>query len=142
MSDFAVMAYCVFNEEWWKRQGMVEKAVQSKVYADLWLFAALHFICALRAGDMARLPAPMLPYDGQIVLCKVAGGSFTRQEAISLTEELSVRLKLKPMKPSKTSTHRNIPDLKLFVPESLKVPLDSVDNSHARTASHKAMHRI
>ncbi len=89
----------------------------------MWLFAARHFICALRSGDMARLPAPMLPYDGKTVLDKVLGGSFTKKEASALTEELAIRLKLKPMKPSKTAVHTNIPHLKLFVPESLKAPL-------------------
>jgi hypothetical protein len=123
ISDFSIMAYCVFNEEWWKHQGMVEKAVHGKAYADQWVFFALHFICALRSSDMARLPAPTLPYDGRIVLNKVLDCSFKKQEASSLTEELTVRLKLKPMKPSKTAAHRNIPDLKLFVPESLKAPL-------------------
>lgn len=123
MEGFSVMAYCVFNESWWEQQSMIEKAVHNKAYADLWLFAALHFICALRSGDMARLPAPALPYDGKTVLNKVIDGSFTKTEATALTEELSIRLKLKPMKPSKTAARGNIPNLKLFVPESLKAPL-------------------
>ncbi len=101
----------------------MEKAVHNKAYADLWLFAALHFICALRSGDMARLPAPKLPYDGKALLDKALCGSFTKQEASALAEELAVRLKLKPMRPSKTAAHTNIPHLKLFVPESLKAPL-------------------
>lgn len=120
---FSVMAYCVFNESMWARQGLIEKAVQNKSYADLWLFASLHFICALRAGDMARLPAPALPYDHNTVLKKILDSTFERREAVALVEEMSIRLNLKPMKPSKTSAHGNVPDLKLFVPESLKAPL-------------------
>ena len=123
MSDFAVMAYCVFNEDMWERQDLITKAVRSKKYADLWLFAALHFICALRVGDMKRLPAPDLPFDGGIVLEKVSHGTFEKQEADALVDELIIRLKLKAMKPSKTSAHGNVSDLKLFVPESLKTPL-------------------
>ena len=38
-------------------------------------------------------------------------------------EELIIWLKLKPMKPSKTSAYENVPDFKLFVPESLRTPL-------------------
>jgi hypothetical protein len=121
--SYSIMAYCVFNEEWWEKRGMVEKAVQNKAYADMWMFFALHFICALRFSDMARLPAPALPYDGKIVLNKVLSGSFTKQEASSLTEEMVIRLKLKPMKPSKTAANTSIPHLKLFAPESLKAPL-------------------
>jgi hypothetical protein len=126
LDSFSVMAYCIFNEEMWVRQTMIEKAVQNKAYADLWLFAALHFICALRSGDMKRLPAPALPYEGATVLRKIAEGSFAKQEASALTEELSIRLKLKPMKPAKTASHGNVPNLKLFVPESLKAPLGTI----------------
>jgi len=123
IADFSVIAYCVFNEDMWERQNLIEKAVHSKVYADLWLYTALHFICALRIGDMERLPAPALPYDGNTVLAKITEGSFTRQESSALVEELTIRLKLKPLKPSKTSSHERMPELKVFVPESLKEPL-------------------
>ena len=68
LNDFAVMAYCVFNESMWEKQNLIEKAVESKTYANLWLFSALHFICALRKGDMKRIPAPKLPYDGDLIL--------------------------------------------------------------------------
>lgn len=126
LEDFSVMAYCVFNEEMWARQGLLEKAVNNKVYADLWLFVALHFVCALRSGDMERIPAPALPYDGETVLAKITGGTFTKKEASSLVDELRIRLKAKAMKPSKTSAHEGVPDLKLFVPESLKSPIGTI----------------
>ena len=123
LDGFSVMAYCVFNEDMWARQSMIEKAIQNKAYADLWLFVALHFICALRLGDMKRLPAPALPYDGDTVLQKIRDGDFEKRIAVALVEELTIRLKLKPMKPSKTAAHGNVPSLKLSVPESLKAPL-------------------
>ena len=122
-NDFSVMAYCVFNHEMWKKQQMIEKAVQSKTYADLWLFVALHFICAFRKGDMERLPAPSLPYSSEAVLSKISDGTFAQRDAVALVEELEIRLELNPIKPSKTSKHKNIPNLKLIVPESLKAPL-------------------
>lgn len=124
--SFAVMAYCTFNEEMWKRQELVRKATESSVCADLWLFTALHFICALRPGDMARLPAPALPCDGETVLTRIAAGTFPKSDAAALSDELCIRLRLKPMRPSKTSAHRHVPTLKLFVPESLREPLGTI----------------
>jgi hypothetical protein len=124
--SFSVMAYCVFNEQWWKRSGMIEKAARNKAYADLWMFSAIHFICGWRSGDMTRLPSPTLPYDKETTLEKIIDGTFTKKEAAALTEELTIRLKLKPMKPSKTSAHGTVPTLKLHVPESLKVPLGMI----------------
>ncbi|MDR2898744.1 MAG: hypothetical protein LBU94_00330 [Clostridiales bacterium] len=126
LEDFSVMAYCVFNQEMWKRQGLVEKAVNNKVYADLWLFIAFHFVCALRSGDIERIPAPALPYCGESILAKISCGTFTEQEAAALSDELCIRLKVKPLKPSKTAMRSNVPDLKLFVPESLKAPLGTI----------------
>jgi hypothetical protein len=123
LEEFSVMAYCVFNDEIRTRQRLLEKAAKSKQYADLWLFTALHFICALRTSDMKRLPAPALPYNREILLKNILNGVFTNSEACALVEEMIIRLKLKPLKPSKTSAHKNIPVLKLFVPESLKAPL-------------------
>lgn len=123
IQDFSVMAYYIFNDEMWVKQGLIKKAVDSKIYANLWLFAAIHFICALRKNDMKRLPAPALPYDNVTVLKKISENTFRKQEALALVEELTTRLKLKPMKPLKTSSYDNIPELKLFVPESLRVPL-------------------
>jgi hypothetical protein len=57
------------------------------------------------------------------VLKDVSECVFARRDAIALVEEFSARLKLYPLKPSKTSKHRNIPNLKLFIPEGLKAPL-------------------
>jgi len=123
LNDFAVMAYCVFNESMRQKQNLLEKAVESKIYADLWLFSALHFICALRKGDMKRLPAPELPYGRELVFKNVLNGTFTKKEADALVDEMVIRLKLKRLKPLKTIQHKKAPDLKLFVPESLKTPL-------------------
>ena len=126
LEDFSIMAYCVFNEEMWARQELVEKAVKNKVYADLWLFVALHFVCALRSGDIERIPAPTLPYSGETAIAKISDGTFTTKEASALVDELCIRLKVKPLKPSKTSAQDNVPDLKLFVPESLIAPLGTI----------------
>ena len=126
LEDFSVMAYCVFNEEMWARQGLLEKAIHNRAYADLWLFVALHFVCALRSGDMERIPAPALVNSREAVLTKIAEGAFTKKDASALVDELRIRLKMKSLKPSKTSAHENMPELKLFVPESLKAPLGTI----------------
>lgn len=123
LSNYSVMAYCVFNEEAWRGQDMVIKAVSNKAFADLWLFAALHLICALRSGDMERIPSPRLPYDDEIIRGEILSGNFPAKYAAALADELVVRLKLKSMKPSKTRNQLNAAELKLFIPESLRVPL-------------------
>jgi hypothetical protein len=124
--DFACMAHCIFNEEMWERNGLIWKAVQNKTYADTWLFVALHFVCALRASDMKRIPAPALPYDGETVLRKIVGGTFSKKEATALVADLHTRLELKPLYPSKTESHDKVSEIKLFVPESLAAPFGCI----------------
>lgn len=122
MGDFSRMAYYVFNDEAWQELGLIKKATESKTYADLWLFTALHFVCALRKSDIKRLPVPKLPFSNNIIRERILNNRFCSNDACRLTEEMNIRFMLKPMKPSKTATHNNIPDLKLFIPESLKEP--------------------
>jgi len=126
LADFAVMAYCAFNEEMWKRQRLIQKASTSPKYANLWLYTALHFVCALRGSDLSRIPAPQLPYEPERILEDMLNGTFPKQSAAALTDELTFRLRMKSTKPSKTQAYQNIPELKLFIPESLRVPLGTI----------------
>lgn len=123
LEQFCVMAYCVFNEESWKENSMIEKAAESKEDANLWLFIALHFVCALRKTDMERLPVPNLPEVPERLRQRIRNGEFTDQEAKNISQEVMFRLKVKPQKPNKTKRYKNVPDLKLFIPESLLVPM-------------------
>ena len=118
--DFLKMAYVVFNEESWKKQHLLEKALNSKRDANLWLFVALHFICGWRGTDIVRLPMPALPYEGAKIRERIAAGSFDTE---SIINEVEFRLRYASMKPQKTEMYENVPELKLFVPESLRKPI-------------------
>jgi hypothetical protein len=123
LRDYAVMAYCVWGEEMWERHSLIEKAAANPQFADMWLYTALHFVCALRSSDMRRLPAPKLPYEAEQVLSDISAGVFPDRLAVALTDELVFRLKMSGLKPHKTSKRSNVLELKLFVPESLRKPL-------------------
>jgi hypothetical protein len=126
LADYAVMAYSVFNNEAWQKQDMVANAVRKKVFADLWLFSAFNLICALRPVDLARLPAPNMPYDTDFIRADLLSGAFSPKHAAAMCDEMTERTALKAMRPSKTQKHSNIPDIKLFVPESLRIPLGTI----------------
>jgi len=112
------MAYIIFNEDAWETGRLKEKALQSGAYANLWLFVAFHFICGWRGSDIVRLPMPKLPYDGETIRKQLSAGIF---DTNSLVEEVELRLRYTPMKPSKTESF-NVPELKLFIAESLRKP--------------------
>jgi len=123
LGDYAVMAYCIFNEEIWEQERLIEKAVNSPQFADLWLYTAMHFLCALRSTDITRLPAPKLPYSPDQTLEDITNGVFSNNLAVALTDEMVFRIEMKGLKPLKTSKYSDVPNIKLYVSESLRKPL-------------------
>ena len=123
LKDFSFMAYVLFNEKAWVDRGLVAKALYEKKYADMWLYISLHFVCGLRRTDMERLPAPELPCERKLLMGKIADGDFRGKEAISLVEHWEYLSGITMGQPNKTGRFSLIPDVKFFVPESLKEPI-------------------
>jgi hypothetical protein len=119
VDSFFKMAYIVFNEDAWETGCLKEKALNSEAYANLWLFTAIHFVCGWRGSDIVRIPMPILPCPGKIIREQLSAGTFNSD---GLLEEVERRLRYTPMKPSKTHSF-NVPELKLFIAESLRKPL-------------------
>lgn len=119
--QFSDMAYCLFNEEWWEKQNLVEKACRSAAYANLWTFLAMHFVCGLRSTDIIRLPKPDLGESGEKFREKAIVGTLESPEAIS--QDMQIRIRYKPKRPNKTIAASGIPNLKVFIPTSLEKPM-------------------
>lgn len=119
VASFFKMAYIIFNENAWETERLAEKALRSAACANLWLFTAFHFVCGWRGTDIVRIPMPALPGSGAIMRERLENGTF---EADALLREVELRLRYTPMKPNKTKNF-NVPELKLFVAESLRKPL-------------------
>lgn len=118
--DFACMMYCALNDENWLKESMIEKACGSAVFANLWAFVSMHFICALRATDIIRLPKPLLPCDGENFRKQILAGKIEKPELFC--RDMRIRLEMKHLKPKKTAKTRHVPDLKVFFPVSLEKP--------------------
>ena len=123
LRDFSFMAYVLFNEKAWDDRGLIAKALAERKYADMWLYISLHFVCGLRSTDMVRLPAPELPCDRALLAGKISDGDFKGREAISYTEHWVYLSGMTMGQPNKTERYSMIPDVKFFVPESLKEPI-------------------
>ena len=123
LRDFSFMAYVLFNEEAWKDKGLVSKALEKRKYADMWLYISLHFVCALRRTDIIRLPAPELPAERSVMVSMIESGEFSGRKAASFTEHWVYLSELVMGKPNKTRRYSSVPDVKFYVPESLKEPM-------------------
>ena len=123
LRDFSIMAYCVFNPDSWEENRLVEKALSSRKNANLWLFTALHFFGAIRQSDLVRFPVPSLPCPKKELKARIEDGTYRDEDARGVSEELVLRMKYQPMHPSKTSRYRGIPELKFYLPESMKTAM-------------------
>lgn len=121
VKGFSRMAYCIFNAEYWERQGLLEKACVSGGGANLWAFLAMHFVCGMRAADIVRIPKPELPCDGAAFRERLLAGHIA--DAGVFAEDIQIRMEYKSCRPQKTDSYSNIPLLKLFIPASLEEPL-------------------
>ena len=120
LEEFARMAYFVFNKDSWQENSLVEKAASNRCMADMWLFVAMHFVCALRAMDICRLPPVRLPARGDVVREAVLSGSFTEAEAAGISRSWIQEIGLFRRPPGKTADKRGIPSLKVFIPHSVE----------------------
>lgn len=121
LRQFSGMAYCLFNDEWWRQECLVEKACASAVYANLWAFISMHFVCGLRSTDIIRIPMPDIGMDGVTFRGKIMAGSLKAPEEIS--RDMLIRIRYRPKRPNKTKSGSGIPDVKVFIPTSLEKPV-------------------
>lgn len=121
MKAFSVMAYCVFNQDHWEKEGMLQKACTSAVYANLWAFIAMHFVCGLGSTDIIRIPKPELKETGDLLRQSILAGTFPSAELIS--QDLQIRIRYSPKHLHKTLGHDHVPELKVFIPQTLEYPV-------------------
>lgn len=132
VEGFSVMAYCVFNDEHWEKENLLQKACESAPFANLWAFIAMHFVCALRSTDIVRLPMPDIGEEPVVFRERLLNREIPRPERFS--RELQLRVSYSPKHPNKTARYSHIPELKIFIPSSLERPLGII---LAVAASHR-----
>lgn len=120
LDEFSRMAYCTFSPEAWESQSLVKKAAASGKCAKLWLFVALHFVCALRKADMERLPAPVLYGDREVMRKSILEDTFSETDAQAIADGWIFLIDTLALTPGKTAGYGGVPALKIFIPGSLK----------------------
>ena len=121
LDEYLELMYYLFNEDYIIKNDMLSKAVNSKNYADTWLYLGLHFICALRSTDLERLGHPKLTREPLEVLEAVVDGTWSSSEARRTLLSITTRLTYLNLTPNKTKNTSNVTQLKFHVPESCQV---------------------
>lgn len=124
LKNFAAMAYCIFNEDYWRQENLINKACSSEALANSWIFIAIHFVSALRTTDIVRIPKPELPYKGNEIRQMIIDEELT--DFSFVCNDLKIRLRYSSSPPHKTEHYQNISNIKLFIPTSLEKPFGMI----------------
>lgn len=116
--DYLQLLYYLYCPSYIDDRHMYQKAAQSKNYADTWLYLALHFICAMRDTDLARIPHPRLEREPEDILKDIKKGTFTDKETVKVIYSIIYPLRNSPLKPNKTKRYSSVPYIKFDVPKS------------------------
>lgn len=109
------------THEWY--EGYLEKALSRRIYASVWLYGLLHYVCAWRSVDMVeRLPRPTLPISALNFINLIRKKKFTEDMAKKIVDEVEMKVRYLQIKPTKTEKH-NPPNLFFEIPESIKFRL-------------------
>lgn len=112
------LAYMVFNEEYWKEKDMLIKASDNKPVATMWLYHAMHYVCAWRSTDIVNnMPHISLSVEPEEIIRMVKDHDYSETTWIPYANELVVRVGFENQKPQKTERYQNTPNLKMYIPE-------------------------
>lgn len=120
-SDYYLsILYHLYNSDYIEKNDMYTRAAESKNYADTWLFLSLHFLCALRNTDLARIPHPRLTDTPEATLEAIANGTFSEESARRIIYSIMWHLEALRLTPNKTKGTPGVGTIKFFVPESVE----------------------
>ena len=120
---YFTIAYMVFNKDYWKDNNMVEKAVESSSLAKVWLYHAMHYICAWRSIDIrTKLPRIDITEKPQDILSKIKMEKYTDQEYALIAEKSLFQFEYRSWnkKPQKIHKNHSAQPLRIQISESIK----------------------
>ena len=98
----------------------IEKAAEDAGNAELWLFVALHFVCAPRIPDLQLLPVPKPPIAGKELRESILNGKFSIEDSTEFVNAWICLMELRPATPTKTRRIHGVPNVIVSIPEDLK----------------------
>ena len=120
LSTFSRMAELVLSQAAVSEGRYIEKAAEDAGNAELWLFVALHFVCAVRIPDLQLLPVPKPSMTGKELRESILNGKFSIEDAVEFVNAWICLMELRPATPKKTRHTHGVPNVIVSIPEDLK----------------------
>lgn len=119
--EYIQLLYYLFNPKYIEDNEMYLQAANSINYTDTWLYLSLHYLCSLRATDLARIYHPDLPYEPQEVINRIRENTFADSDARLVLRSITLRMCVLPFTPHKTESASGIASAKFVIPDSCEV---------------------
>lgn len=122
-NTYFTVAYMVFNEKHWVENNMIEKAVKSVRHSKVWLYHAMHFVCAWRSKDIrSKLPRIELLDSPEEVLIHIQNNEYQAQYYICVVDQALFQFQYRSWNknPSKIEKNSTAQPLRIQIAESAK----------------------
>jgi len=126
LEAFATMVYTVLISDAWEKESLVQKALENKRFADLWLYLALHIFCAWRTTDSERVLSPSLKYTPEETLRRISAGAYTEEDSRYVAQYFIAQIQALAMRPHKTQELRNVSELYFYCPKRYLCPFGTI----------------
>ena len=120
------LAKCIFSSEHIAAHNMVEKALNNHLYAEMWLFISLHYVCAWRADDICtgwkylklyERPTPIMDIRIDTLADDILHGRIPAEVLEAICEYCMSALQASGQLPSKTAAYDPLPLEAVITPE-------------------------
>ena len=91
------------------------------MFAQLWIFVAVHVFAALRTTDYERFVAPVLAQAPEEVLTMIRNGTYSEEDARRTCIMFESMNTFSNMRPHKTEKYKNVLPIYFHVPRDLEV---------------------
>lgn len=135
------VAYMTFNEEYWKKENLIEKASKSEWLAKTWMYHAMHFICSWRKGDiLSSVPRIDLYDTPEKVLEDIRKQVTSDEKYKKAAMQLESMVNYMGLKPQKTMNLKKSGTLHISIPEDYRTTIGMIAlmcEAHSRIKKKK-----
>lgn len=112
------IAHMVFNPNYWEKNNMIQKAINSGYDSRIWLYHAMLFVCAWRKNDMVdKLPRIELFDEPKVVFDKILNNQYSEIEYKRIAYQVEAEVNMRAKKPNKTKRLQATPEIHISIPD-------------------------
>lgn len=119
VTQYFQMSYMTYIDDYIIKNKLIEKALSDPQSSYVWLYVAMHYVCAWRKSDIEGLPILHLPCSVDEMLERIRKGQY-KSDAFNISLQLQSEINDANMEPHKTKDRQHRRFLTIEIPTSLR----------------------